>query len=76
MKDRVTTDKTLRLLELKTTTMGSSVSLKHLRDRALYLDRKLGERAKRIFERELLAWSNGLAKLITACLIHAKQAHC
>lgn len=64
------------LKELKATTMGHQLVLKHLADCALFVARTPGERAKRVFERELLAWSNGQVKLVAACLIHAKQDRC
>ena len=64
------------LKELNPTAMGYRLVLKHLPDCALFLERKAGERAKAIFERELLAWSNGQVKLVAACLIHAKQDRC
>ena len=62
--------------ELKATIVGHQLVVKHLPDCALFVERRAGERAKRIFERELLAWSTGQVKLIAACLIHAKQDHC
>jgi hypothetical protein len=64
------------LKEFKPTTIGYQLFLKHLPDCALFLERRAGERAKRTFARELLAWSNGHVKLIAACLIHAKQDQC
>jgi hypothetical protein len=64
------------LKELKATAMGYQLVLKHLPDCALFVEDRAGERAKRTFERELLAWSNGHVKLVAACLIHAKQEHC
>jgi hypothetical protein len=64
------------LKEFKATTVGHRLAFKHLPDCALFLERRAGERTKAIFERELLAWSNGQVKLVAACLIHAKQDRC
>ena len=49
--------------------------LKHLPDCAFFLDHKAGERTKRAFESELLAWSADQVKLIVACLFYAKREH-
>ena len=57
------------------TTLGYTLVLKHLPECAFFLDHKTGERTKRAFEAELLAWSAGLVKLVVACLFHAKQEH-
>ena len=63
------------LKELSTTTLGFELVIKHLPDCPLFLDRKAGERAKRAFEAELLAWSAGQVRLIAACLVYAKREH-
>ena len=63
------------LKELRATTLGYELVLKHLPDCAFYLDREAGERTKRAFESELLAWSAGRVKLIAACLVRAKREH-
>ena len=63
------------LKELRAAILGYELVLKHLADRAFLLERKAGERAKRAFEAELLAWSAGQVKLIAACLFHAKREH-
>ena len=63
------------LKELRTTTLGYEVVLKHLPDCTFFLDHKAGERTKRAFESELLAWSADQMKLIVACLFYAKREH-
>ena len=63
------------LKDFRQTTLGYEVLLKHLPDRALFLDRKAGERTKRAFEAELLAWTAGQVRLIAACLVYAKREH-
>jgi Protein of unknown function (DUF1173) len=63
------------LKELRATTLGYEVVLKHLPDCAFFLDHKAGERTKRAFESELLAWSAEQVKLIVACLFYAKREH-
>jgi hypothetical protein len=63
------------LKELRATALGYELLLKHLPDCALFLDQKAGERTKRAFEAELLAWSAGQAKLIAACLVYARCEH-
>ncbi len=63
------------LKELRATALGYELVLKHLPDCAFMLDHKAGERAKRAFEAELLAWSAGQVKLIAACLFYAKREH-
>ena len=64
------------LKAFKATAVGYHLVFKHLPDCALFLERRAGERAKRAFEGELLAWCNGQVKLVAACLIHAKQDQC
>src|SRR5208283_1086717 len=63
------------LKELRATTLGYELVLKHLPDRAFFLDRKTGERTKRAFEAELLAWTAEQVRLIAACLVYAKREH-
>ena len=63
------------LKELRATTLGYEVVLKHLPDCTFFLDHKAGERTKRAFESELLAWSADQVKLIVACLFYAKREH-
>ena len=63
------------LKELRATTLGYELVLKHLPDCALFLDQKAGERTKRAFESEMLAWSADQVKLIAACLFRAKREH-
>lgn len=55
---------------------GHRLILKHLPDRPLIVDTNLGERLKRVFERELTAWSSGQVKLVAAILIHARDDRC
>lgn len=64
------------LKELRTTTLGFSLVLKHFPDRPLLLDQKAGERTKRTFAEELAAWSGGSVRLIVACLIVARNELC
>jgi hypothetical protein len=64
------------LKEFRGTTLGYHLILKHLPDLPLFLEHRAGERTKGIFEKELLAWSNGQVKLVVGCLIYAKQEHC
>jgi hypothetical protein len=64
------------LKEFALTTLGYGLVLKHLPDRAFSLERKAGERTKRTFEAELLAWTAGQVKLVAACLFYAKHEHC
>ena len=63
------------LKELRATTLGYELVLKHLPDRAFFLDRKTGERTKRAFEAELLAWTACQVRLVPACLVYAKREH-
>ena len=63
------------LKELRATTLGYEVVLKHLPDCTFFLDPKAGERTKWAFESELLAWSADQVKLIVACLFYAKREH-
>ena len=63
------------LKELRATTLGYELVLKHLPDCAFFLEQKAGARTKRAFESELLAWSAGQVKLIAACLFYAKREH-
>ena len=63
------------LKEFRATTLGYELVLKHLPDCAFFLDRKAGERTKRAFEAELLAWTAGQVRLIAACLVYAKREH-
>lgn len=56
------------LKQLRATRLGYEVVLKHLPDCAFFLDHKAGERTKRAFESELLAWSADQVKLVVACL--------
>ena len=68
----------IALGELKTfspTAAGHRLMLKHLPEGPLFLDGSTSERAKRLFEHELVAWSNGRVRLVTACLIRAKNEH-
>jgi Protein of unknown function (DUF1173) len=62
------------LKEFKSTTMGYQLVFKHFPDGMFLLEQRTGERAKKIFETELLAWSCGQVKLVAGCLIHAKTA--
>jgi hypothetical protein len=64
------------LKELKATTLGYHLVLKHLHDCSLYLEPRTGERTKTLFETELSAWDSGKVRLVAACLIHAKREHC
>jgi hypothetical protein len=57
------------------TTLGYTLVLKHLSECAFFLDHKTGERTKRAFGAELLAWNAGLVKLVVGCLFHAKREH-
>ena len=63
------------LKEFKQTTLGYEVVLKHVPDCAFFLDHRAGERVKRAFGFELLAWTAGQIRLITACLVYAKREH-
>ena len=63
------------LKELRATALGYELVLKHLPDCAFFLDHKAGERTKRAFESELLAWSADQVKLIAACVFYAKREH-
>jgi hypothetical protein len=63
------------LKDFRQTPLGYEVVLKHLPDCAFFLDRKAGERTKRSFEAELLAWTAGQVRLIAACLVYAKREH-
>ena len=64
------------LKEFGPTTLGYQVILKYLPDCPLYLEPRTGERTKKIFEAELLAWDGGQVRLLAACVIYAKQEHC
>ena len=64
------------LKEFKKTTVGCQLVLKHLPDSMLFFDGTTGERAKYVFERELIAWCNGRVRLIAACLVHARDDRC
>jgi hypothetical protein len=57
------------------TTLGYTLVLKHLPECAFFLDHKTGERTKRAFGAELLAWNAGLVRLVVGCLFHAKREH-
>jgi len=57
------------------TTLGYTLVLKHLPECAFFLDHKTGERTRRAFGAELLAWNAGLVKLVVGCLFHAKREH-
>jgi uncharacterized protein DUF1173 len=57
------------------TTLGYTLVLKHLPECAFFLDHKTGERTKRAFDAELLAWNAGLVRLVVGCLFHAKREH-
>jgi hypothetical protein len=50
--------------------------MKHLPDCPFILDPRAGERTRKNFEPELLAWNTGQVRLIAACLIHARSEHC
>ena len=63
------------LKEFRATTLGYALVLKHLPDCAFFLDHKTGERTRRAFGAELLAWNAGLVKLVVGCLFHAKREH-
>ncbi|HWZ71256.1 MAG TPA: DUF1173 family protein [Casimicrobiaceae bacterium] len=63
------------LKELRSTTVGYALVLKHLPDCAFLLDPKAGDRTKRAFEPELQAWTAGQVRLIAACLLYAKREH-
>src|SRR5208282_1220101 len=63
------------LKELRATALGYELVLKHLPDCAFFFDRKAGERTKRAFEAELLAWTAGQVRLIVACLVYAKHEY-
>jgi hypothetical protein len=63
------------LKELRATTLGYALVLKHLPDCVFFLEVKAGARTKRAFEPELQAWTAGQVKLIAACLFYAKREH-
>ena len=56
--------------------LGHRVLLKHLPDCPLFIDTNAGERLKRVFDRELMAWASGQVKLVVACLIQARDERC
>ncbi len=56
--------------------LGHRVLLKHLPDCPLFIDTNAGERLKRVFDRELMAWASGQVKLVVACLIQARDDCC
>jgi hypothetical protein len=56
--------------------IGCRLVLKHLPDCPLLLEPRLAERAKRVFEHELVAWESGQVRLATACLVHARDEYC
>jgi hypothetical protein len=64
------------LKDLRPTTLGYQVVLKHLPDYAFLLDQTTGDRTKRTFESEFVAWNAAQVRLIVACLIHARQERC
>jgi hypothetical protein len=55
---------------------GHRLILRHLPDRPLIVDAQLGDRVKRVFEREFTAWSSGQVKVVSASLIHARDDRC
>src|SRR5208283_253387 len=61
------------LKELRATTLGYAVVLKHMPDCAFFIDRKTGERTRRAFEPDLRVWSARQVRLIAACLFYAKR---
>jgi hypothetical protein len=64
------------LKDLRPTTLGYQLVLKHLPEYAFLLDQKAGDRIKRTFESELVAWNAAQVRLVIACLFHARQEHC
>jgi len=64
------------LKDLRPTTVGYQLVLRHLPDCALLLDQTAGDRTKRAFDSELIAWTAAQVRLVVACLIHARHEHC
>ena len=64
------------LKDLRPTTLGYQLVLKHLPDCAFLLDQKAGDQTKRTFDSELIAWNAAQVRLVVACLIHARHEHC
>lgn len=64
------------LKDMRATTLGYQLVLKHLPDCPFFLEQRAGERAKKAFEEELLAWNSGQVRLLAACLIYARHERC
>jgi hypothetical protein len=64
------------LKDLRPTTLGHQLILKHMPECVFSIEQRAGERIKRAFESELAAWGTGRVRLVAACLIYAKDERC